>query len=143
MGCRMKTMRHLALRLSVPRRPSAKTLCSKCGPPKLTQRLGSSRMVPGTFDTPSTLFSGYSMPCRHYQSQRGMQLLSAQHIHHQATSIYVYRLVSYVYPGRSKELLDQLQKKKMTVLGKAACARPVHNTCSLSDLGCTNPKRRC
>ena len=31
-----------------------------------------------------------------------------------------YRLVSYVYPGRSKELLDELQKKNMTVLGTAA-----------------------
>ena len=38
---------------------------------------------------------------------------------HLNTSL-VYRLVSYVYPGRSKELLDELQKKKMTVLGTAA-----------------------
>ena len=28
------------------------------------------------------------------------------------------RLISYIHPARSKELLDELQKKHMTVLGK-------------------------
>jgi len=29
------------------------------------------------------------------------------------------RLISYIHPARSKELLDELQKKHMTVLGKS------------------------
>ena len=29
------------------------------------------------------------------------------------------RLISYIHPARSQELLDELQKKHMTVLGKS------------------------
>lgn len=34
------------------------------------------------------------------------------------------RLVSYVHPARNKDLLDQLQQKKMTVLGEQRACMP-------------------
>ena len=54
--------------------------------------------------------------------------LKAQHIMFTATATIAFngqkflctacRLISYIHPARSKELLDELQKKHMTVLGK-------------------------